>query len=296
MKLKLFSIIAFGTLISFTVACKDKEVEKSLTNLPTEVVNITAQEQKEESMASVDEAAVEGEEDYDDPTIYPISFKFKHDLIMTGNFHEGEIVGNVGGKLWVGLVKETDGSYGVYKLNPSVELIHDVVLDEVGEMTGNKISAKSVGEIIFMTNEGLITKGTDLAHVVLPKIIYPGESKDFSFNSKEYTLFSKGEKGAPYTYTTNEGEEVKAYEIKKYSLFLKIKGQEDVITLLDLSHLEEATPTIDFAGDLNNDGILDFLINTTYNYNMSRYTLYLSDGKQGQIKVLPVAALVSLGC
>lgn len=296
MKKRLMSIFVFTAIVGLTTACKDKQEESSTTETPIEETTTSVNEGEEEPTAIVDEAVVEGEEDYYDPTVYPTSFKFKHDLIMTGEYHEGEIVDNVSSKSWVGLIKETDGTYSVHKVNPTTKLIHDVVLDEAGQMTGVKVSAKSVGEVVFMTNEGVLTQGSNLETVNLPKTIYPGESKDFIFKGKTYTLFAKGEKGAAYTYQNEEGEEVQGYEIKKYSLFLKVKGQDKVIALLDLSSLEEATPTIDFVGDLNGDGNIDFLINTTYNYNMSRYTLYLSEGKSGAVTVKPVAALVNLGC
>lgn len=297
MKIRLVSIFAFTVLVSFVTSCKDKEIETSTEEVSKKEV-VTATQETEEDLSAIaeDAAAVEGEEDYDDPTIFPTSFKFKHDLIMTGEYHDGEIVLDVDNKSWVGLVKETDDTYSVYKLNPTTKKVHDVVLDETGEMTGTKVSVKSVGEVMFMTNEGLLTKGTDLASVELPKTIYPGESKDFSYKGKAYTIYAEGEKDQPYNYENNEGEQIRAYNIKKYSLYLKIKGQNTVIKLLDLNSLEEATPTIEFAGDLNGDGIVDFLINTTYNYNMSRPTLYLSEGKTGSVNVKAVAALTSLGC
>ncbi|MCC9043447.1 hypothetical protein LNQ81_12275 [Myroides sp. M-43] len=294
MNKRLTTIFFFTAVLSVSVACKDKETEVPSTDTTTE--EVTTAVQTEEPMATVDEAAIEGDEAEYNPTIYPTSFKFKHDLILTGTFHEGEVPTDVSSKSWVGLVKETDGAYSVHKMNPTIKIVHDEVVDEVGEMTGVKVSAKSVGEIVFMTNEGLISQGSDLAIAQLPTIIYPGQSKEFTYKGKVYTIYAEGEKGAPYTYENNEGEVIKTYEIKKYQLYLKVKGQDKVITLLDLKSLEEATPTIEFAGDLNGDGYLDLLINTTYNYNMSRPTLYLSDTKSGQLNVKAVAALESLGC
>lgn len=297
MKKRLMFIFAFTVLVTLTTSCKDKEIEAPSTDItPKEVATATEETEEDPSAIAEDAAAVEGEEDYDDPTVFPTSFKFKYDLIMTGEYHDGEIVSGVENKSWVGLVKESDDTYSVYKLNPTTKKVYDVVLDEAGEMTGTKVSVKSVGEVVFMTNEGILTKGTDLASVDLPKTIYPGESKEFSYKGKVYTLYAEGEKGEPYNYENNEGEQIRAYTIKKYSLFMKIKGQSTAIKLLDLSSLEEATPTIEFAGDLNGDGVIDFLINTTYNYNMSRPTLYISENKSGTINIKAVAALTSLGC
>lgn len=294
MNKRVLTIFLFTAILSLSIACKDKEADTPLGDSTTEEVITT--ESTEEPTAVADEAVIDEEDGEYDPTIFPTSFKFKHDLILTGTFHEGEVSTDISSKSWVGLVKETDGTYSVHKLNPTTKIVHDDVVDEAGEMTAVKVSAKSVGEIVFMTNEGLISQGSNLTVAQLPTTIYPGESKDFTYKGKTYTIYAEGEKGAPYTYETNEGEVIKTYEIKKYQLYLKVKGQDKVIVLLDLKSLEEATPTIEFAGDLNGDGYIDLLINTTYNYNMNRPTLYLSDVKSGQLTVKAVAALESVGC
>ena len=59
---------------------------------------------------------------------------------------------------------------------------------------------------------------------------------------------------------------------------------------------DDASPVLLFAGDLDRDGKLDLIFNTTDHYNVSRPTLFLSSqAKSGEL-LGEVAHYESVGC
>ena len=59
---------------------------------------------------------------------------------------------------------------------------------------------------------------------------------------------------------------------------------------------DDATPRLLFAGDLDRDGRLDLILDTTWHYNVSRPTLFLSTlAREGEL-VREAAANESVGC
>ncbi|MGY4515007.1 hypothetical protein [Lysobacter sp. HA18] len=59
---------------------------------------------------------------------------------------------------------------------------------------------------------------------------------------------------------------------------------------------DDATPSLLFAGDLDHDGRLDLILDTTDHYNVSEPTLYLSSGAEPHALVRKVASHSSTGC
>jgi hypothetical protein len=59
---------------------------------------------------------------------------------------------------------------------------------------------------------------------------------------------------------------------------------------------DDATPALLFAGDLDRDGVLDLLLDTTDHYNLSRPTLFLSSQAGTGELLREVARFVAVGC
>ena len=66
--------------------------------------------------------------------------------------------------------------------------------------------------------------------------------------------------------------------------------------LLRYEALEFASPTAIWAGDLDRDGELDLLVDATFHYNVSNWTLWLSSGADSGELVGEVATLTTTGC
>lgn len=238
----------------------------------------------------------EGEEEDYTPTVYPKSFVFTTRLMQTGIFHGDEVPRDVNSREWIGLLKSEDDVYSLASILPITSSVFDVVLDVEGEKTGIEVSLEGDTNCLFMVDGTLLNINPLINAIELPSVIYPGEKEEFSFNGTDYVLSAKGKKTKLDETEDEEGVKRVFYSIQKYSLQLQIKGQKEVITLLDIKSIEEAEPKILFSGDLNGDGIIDFLIDTTYNYNMSRPTLYLSGKKGDKVVLTPVASQTTLGC
>ncbi|MEC4113947.1 hypothetical protein [Myroides pelagicus] len=296
MKQRLLSITMFTLLMGLWLGCQDKKETVPSSNTSENTVVTINQPVDDQLMASTEETTgVEEYIDPDNPTIYPNTFRFAHHMIMLGEFHAGELTDKIAQKQWIGLVKESSDTYSLVPIRPKTKLVYDVVLDNEGETTATSVSVDGE-EVVFMIEDELVISKDIVTVATIPTIIYPGETIKFNYRGKNYSLHAEGEKEQPYTYENEEGIIQTGYTITKYNLYLKVQGQDDKITLLMLDRLEDATPTIEFAGDLNDDGIIDLLINTTYNYNMYRPTLYLSKVNGDRTDIVPVAAITSLGC
>lgn len=53
---------------------------------------------------------------------------------------------------------------------------------------------------------------------------------------------------------------------------------------------------IHFAGDIDGDGIIDFIIDTSRHYNQLSPTLYLSKPAKEKGSVIPIAIQNTVGC
>lgn len=59
---------------------------------------------------------------------------------------------------------------------------------------------------------------------------------------------------------------------------------------------DDATPHLIFAGDLDRDGKLDLIFDTTDHYNLSRPVLFLSGAAEGDELLHAVAEHNAVGC
>ncbi len=86
--------------------------------------------------------------------------------------------------------------------------------------------------------------------------------------------------------------------MQNYKLYLtaNINGKETTQLLIAQPNFDDNMIEIIFAGDIDGDNLMDFIIDTSRHYNMFSPTLYLSKpAGKGQI-VKPVGSHVIVGC
>ena len=225
-----------------------------------------------------------------------------HPEILGWGAYHGDDVNAQSGEQWFGLIQNGE-SYELRLYTITIELFHDEMVDEGGEQTGKKVSLIGEGEpLILMRGIPELKEGkikTHSQHVavddsfftrnqLLHRVIYPGQEVDCRVNEYQYKVFATG--------VVEAHDEFGAIRpiVKDYQLFLS-SGKEKILLSRGAVH-EGPTNTIMWSGDLDNDGKIDLLVDTSYHYNVSEVTLFLSSFATQGILPVKVASFHSTGC
>ncbi|MFM7022269.1 MAG: hypothetical protein ACKOXB_04770 [Flavobacteriales bacterium] len=221
-----------------------------------------------------------------DEYIYPCDTTYPARLLVPGNFHEDEVEENAAKEKWMGVFK-CRKSYYVAKAAIETSRINDIV-DEPDQQTGWHVKVLHADTALF------IVSGIDLApgkvrDIQFPEYVWPGDSVVFEYNGKGYKLFAKGNKELASTGW---------YNVWNYKLYLtRVEaGKENTELLVSQPNFSDAMTSVLFVGDVDGDGYIDLLLDTSRHYNMQSHTLYLTkpaeDGKIFKV----VARHITTGC
>lgn len=124
----------------------------------------------------------------------------------------------------------------------------------------------------------------------LPSAIYPGDSVKFDFNGLHYLLYATGS-----TYVDSLAGMT---HVSEYNLYIVRADKSGIRRSSLVSHasFDDAMTSILWAGDLDRDGYMDFLIDMSSHYNQRLPTLFLSAPSQDDQVVVRVAEHSSVGC
>lgn len=224
-----------------------------------------------------------------DMNSYPVDSLLTATLLITGSYHDGEVPEYRLKEKWIGLFKKGNTYYTSYT-KVKTQRVHDDIIDEENEITGWLVEGETKDTAIFLLTGIELQPQIDVNPVFLSNNrIYPGDSLKIDYKNTTYTLFATGR---------IKGDKSDWPDIWNYKLYLSAKN--DGITVTDLisaqASFDDSMVTILFAGDIDGDGMLDLLVDTSYHYNVFAPTLYLSKqaGNNHIIKV--VARHVSVGC
>lgn len=119
--------------------------------------------------------------------------------------------------------------------------------------------------------------------------LYPGDSARLTHNGTQYLLYAKGG-SAPAEYDQ--------LEVWNYKLYVQaeVKGTRKTSLLMACPQFDDAFISILFAGDLDNDGILDWILNTSPKYSYEERTYFRSGNAPKKQLVVPVSRHVLTGC
>jgi len=172
-----------------------------------------------------------------------------YNLMTVGSFHRNEIhVKN--GELWHGLYVGKNG-FEIKATRVKVERVEDPVIDESGAKTGKKVSVGTQSKPILLTR-----KIRGLRAGPVKTVFYGFHHLE---NKARMTLFLN--ESNPFEYNTITGP----YYFKASELELEFEHANKKQKISN----DHATMYLVWAGDLNRDGRLDFLLyspggNTTY--------------------------------
>lgn len=223
----------------------------------------------------------------------------KVQILLTGSFHGDEVAAK-DGDLWYGLVKiEDDFFLKPFKI--SVQLFHDPIIDEKGKKTGKKVSV-SGGEPILLIRglEGLserkISKKCTVSNINLVNEsfqLFPGRVGSCFMDKREVVIY------ATANVTQSIEWKKKKPNISNYQIYISTK--EAVQKVFSISEgmdlmVDYFPPSLLWSGDIDGDGKVDFIIDTTTHYNVSEISLFLSTlAKKGKVLSEPII-FRSYGC
>lgn len=206
-------------------------------------------------------------------------------ILETGGFH-GEEVSAETGEIWLGLYKQGEN----YSLLPSVltiELFHDAIVDnDESEKTGKEVKVLGQTEPVFLIRG----KGFSQSRVI--KTVFSGNERiksdfdrTFDFSGEKYRLKVETEKpNKDYPEHLNET-----------SKLVLTKGKTTQV-LYAPEDCNDCYWQMNWAGDLDGDGKLDFYLYLTYHYNVGIRKLFLSSKAESGKLVKEVAEFTTTGC
>lgn len=224
--------------------------------------------------------------------IYPHEDSMQTEIMPTGFLHEDELDINFKNKIWYGIFIEKGKKY-IAKTHMQALKVHDPIIDEYEEeKTGWDIKTNSADSCILLIEASPYISEKTISTFALPEeTILPGDTVTFQFLNHNYTIYATG--------TMNKSNGENKYEsISNYKLYIStIKDKKTINTLLVAQpNFEDAMIIVLFAGDIDGDGILDLILDTSNQYNVSKPTLYLSKPAAENKILKPMGFHQSVGC
>jgi len=206
------------------------------------------------------------------------STNFKVKLLETGEFHAEDISEAKTNEIWLGLFKQGDS----YSLLPTKIKVSKIPNPDLMDMEV-KINQKS--ETVFLL------KNADFLQQSKIETVFQGEKGLGSEEDTEAVLNFNGE-----TYRLWVEGKVENKFLGKGSKLLLLKGE----TKQEIRYLKNGCNDcvwhLYWAGDLDNDGKLDFYMNLSDHYNIIERVLFLSSQAENENLVKAIAIFGTVGC
>ncbi len=275
---------AFLLLISILTACTDSNrhtADKTQTALADPATS--------EAMATVYAAT--------DTSTYPtealpVDSGFSMKILTVGTFHSDEVWTGADKEKWFGLFQNKTDFY-LAETRLKTKRVHDIVVDEKeSEKTGWLVETLNQDSaILLMQGQNFFTNRRVEPAPLAKKQLYPGDTLQIMHAGVDYELFATGN-AKPVGGGSDE------LEVRNYKLYLTatVNGQKRKSLLVAQPDFDDNMIQLLFAGDMDGDGILDWIIDTSRHYNVSSPTLYLSKPARTGEVVKPVGQHTTVGC
>jgi hypothetical protein len=213
-----------------------------------------------------------------------------------GQFHGDEPIAH-DGESWLAL--HVDGNEAsLVATTLKVRAVRDELFDETDALTGLEISSPDDDRVIaYLQGTSLRPGMIEAAAVASMDQGAAGLPYELTFRDQLYHLSSHCEQ---------QSRDVHAQQPQfDCRIELRTGGHAQVLSKLTgyrenqaatMSLGDDASPVLIFAGDLDRDGKLDLIFNTTDHYNVSRPTLFLSSQSKSGELLHEVARYESIGC
>jgi hypothetical protein len=209
-------------------------------------------------------------------------------LLLEGSFHKQEVWAGADKKQWLGLFKE-DGKYILRPTLIQVNIVEDPVTDSAGILSGREVVAADSNAIFLLTGLQPGKAGAVDTAVFATAILPANKELLYTFKGREYRISSYGD-------STQAATGEYAYQNYGWKVSGTRNGKEIEQTLAEDEGFTESIYVLLWAGDLDQDGIPDLLIDLSNHYNVSSYTLFLSSKADRGKLYKKVAVFETTGC
>jgi hypothetical protein len=215
-----------------------------------------------------------------------------HALQPPGTFHDGEAVARHGER-WLALrVHEGDARLDSTRLR--VKRVFDVIADAEGEATGQDIQS-DIGDVLTYLRGPGLHAGKVVAAVVEDQSDAGLIAQTLSLGNRRYRIATRCE--ADKTTAGVFACGVDLVEGERRQRLVEMSAQSfDNSGDGRLQLGDDASPHVVFAGDLDRDGRLDLIFDTSNHYNLSHPVLFLSGAAEGDELLHAVAEHDAVGC
>lgn len=208
-------------------------------------------------------------------------------LMLAGETFHGDEVPGRDGETWFALVVD-GGKATLQSTTLKIEAVNDPISDGPDDRTGRSVAAPGIEPRVLLRGIASLRAGEVAVAMDDVRALSAATPLPIAFGGKTLNLAVR----CSGTSDALECNVVLGDGATEQVLFdtYAARGENGAIELGD------AIPLVLFAGDLDRDGRVDLLIDTTDHYNLSRPTLFLSGAaKKGQ-HVAQVAQQSITGC
>lgn len=227
-----------------------------------------------------------------DYTSFPVDSNYATKVLTVGNFHGDEVWENANQLKWFGLFNGQNGYY-LKQTTIKTRKVNDPVLDEnENEKTGWEVQSLNKDTCVILIESLPFLTDRIVQGVRLPKnYIYPRDTISFKYLGVDYKIFATGGK-------KKIQDDPEWFDVSDYKLYLTatIKGKQHKSLLVAQPNFDDQMINLIFAGDIDGDGILDLIIDTSRHYNATSPTIYLSRPAENGEVVKPIGGHTSVGC
>ena len=210
------------------------------------------------------------------------------EIVTAGEHHGDEVPANAAG-IWYALVSDGQEA-SLQRVRVTVARVKDEIIDEGDEMTGKRVDVSSAVEPIVLVRgiRGLKTARipTVFVHRHVDSVV------DANLRGDSYQFWVECQEGPAVSGQRQERCDLKMRHGSAFQvLFTYVAYYEGGERLW-----ASGVPTILWAGDLNRDGLLDVLLDTSDHENVNERRLYLSRPRGSGSLVEEVAVHTLTGC
>ncbi len=227
-----------------------------------------------------------------DRSYFPVD-SFSTKVLTVGTFHEDEVWKSAKNDNWFGVFKGRNGCY-ISQTKIKTVKVFDPVLDEdsLKNKTGWYVEAINKDTCIILLAGLDFLSSRQINQAVLSKDqLFPGDTLRINYSGIDYKIFATGGKNKVQ-------DDPEWFDVWNYKLYLaaRIKGQLHKSLLVAQPNFDDQMIDLIFAGDIDGDGILDLIIDTSRHYNATSPTIYLSRPADNGEVVKPMGGHTSVGC